>query len=331
MENKNLVSIIIPIYNVEKYVRDCIISCINQTYTNIEIIAIDDGSTDSSPFILDQLGKKYHNLKIIHKENGGVSSARNKGIKESKGEYIVFVDGDDYLSNDAIEYMMNVIIQTSAEFVILKNCFTSVKQGQLENKIIKINNEDAVSLLLGLSMELGCWNKIYSKSLINKNKIFFDENSFYGEGLQFILEIAQKANGIGLGTKRVYYYRKNNIYSATSNFNYSKFENGEKSLLKIKEEFTTDSKKIDIIWMYHYAMFCQNVLVACINNKKNISNYRSVYKMWKDKFNMYFLKLIFAKYISFSEKIKLIIIFISPHFFAAIRNKKTKRVIERSV
>lgn len=328
---KNFVSIIIPVYNVEKYIQECIISCVNQTYNNIEIIAIDDGSTDSSPSILDELAIKYNQLKVIHKKNGGVSSARNIGIKESKGDYIVFVDGDDYLSYEAIEYMMEIVKQTSSDFAILKNCFTSINQKQYEDKIEKISNEDAIILLLGLSMELGCWNKIYSKRLIQKNKIFFDEKLFYGEGLQFILKIAQNAKKIGIGTKSVYYYRKNNMQSATSSFNYEKFENGEKALFKIKEEFIDNSKKIEIIWMYHYAMFCQNALVACINNKKNIDDYVRVYKKWKEKFNTFFLNLFFSEYIFFKEKIKLLIILISPHLFAMLRNKKMKENVKRSV
>lgn len=328
---KNLVSIIIPVYNVEQYIEKCIISCVNQTYNNIEIIAVNDGSTDLSQSILNELATEYNQLKVIHKKNGGVSSARNTGIKESSGDYIVFVDGDDYLANEAIEYMMKIVKQTSSEFAILKNCFTSINQKQYEDKIEEISNENAIILLLGLSVELGCWNKIYSKKLIQKNKIFFDEKSFYGEGLQFILKIAKNAKKIGIGMKSVYYYRKNNMQSATSSFNYEKFENGEKSLLKVKEEIVGNSKKIEIIWMYHYAMFCQNALVACINNKKNIHNYENVYKKWKERFNSFFWKLLFSKDISFKEKIKLLIIMISPHFFATIRNKKMKENVKRSV
>lgn len=328
---ENLVSIIIPVYNVEQYIEKCVISCINQTYNNIEIIVVNDGSTDSSQAILNKLAIEYTQLKIIHKKNGGVSSARNIGIKESRGDYIVFVDGDDYLANGAIEYMMKIIKQTSSEFAILRNCFTSINQKQYKDKIEKINNEDAIMLLLGFSMELGCWNKIYSKELMQREQIFFDEELFYGEGLHFILKIAKNAKSIGIGTKSVYYYRKNNMQSATSSFNYEKFENGEKSLLKIKEEIINNSKKIEIIWTYHYAMFCQNALLECINNRKYINDYESVYKKWKEKFNSFFGKLFFSKFISLKEKIKLLIIMISPYFFSMLRNKKIKEKIKRSV
>lgn len=326
-----LVSIIVPVYNVEEYIKKCIDSCVNQTYLNIEVIAVDDGSTDLSSAILDELKEEYDKLKVIHKKNSGVSSSRNIGLKEAKGKYIVFVDADDYLSEECIEYMMNIINSTSSEFAIIKNCFTSINQEQNEDMIYSIDREQAVCLLLGLSVQLGCWNKIYSKELLEKNKIFFDENLFYGEGLKFIFDVAMVSNKIGVGTKRVYYYRKNNLLSATSKFDYEKYKNGESVLLSIKEELINESEKVKNIWMFHYAMFAQNVLISSINNKNSINNFRRLYKEWKHKFNKYFYKLIFSKYITKKEKIKLVIIKICPVLFAVIRKNKIKRIVKESV
>ena len=331
MKNKVLVSIIIPVYNVEKYLETCIESCFYQDYDNIEIIAINDGSTDSSNKILDRLAKKDHRLIVVTRNNGGVSSARNQGLSMANGEYIVFVDADDYLSNDAISYMLEVVEKTKAEFGIMKNCFNSQDQNQIESIIKSISNEYAIELLLGLSMELGCWNKIYLKDMLKKNKILFDEKSFYGEGLQFILDVAQKANKIGLGTKCVYYYRKNNLSSATSRFNYQKFDNGEKSLMKVKEKLGIVSNRIDDIWKFHYTMFAQSALVSCIINKKNLDDYKSIYKKWKRKFTTYYKDLLKSKNISKKDKSKLIIIRYFPRLFTFIRIIKTEKMVERSV
>ena len=325
------VSIIIPVYNVEKYLKKCIKSCLSQSYKNIEVIAIDDGSTDSSAMILDEIQKQEKKLRVIHKKNSGVSSARNTGLDIARGDYIIFVDADDYLSTDAVEYMIGIVKKTHADFGILKNCFTSKDQKQFDDSITSITNEDAVSLLLGLDMELGCWNKIYSKSMLEENNIRFNEELFYGEGLYFIIEVAQSAKNIGLGNKSVYYYRKNNLLSATSSFNYKKFENGEKSLIKVKDELKIKNKRIFDTWSYHYSMFAQNVLISCINNKKHIKNYKEIKREWRKKFNKYFGKIIFSKYIDIYEKIKLIIIRISPKLFSIIRNKKNKKMVERSV
>lgn len=331
MKSQKLVSIIIPVYNVENYIKECVESCLNQSYSNIEVIAVDDGSKDNSGKILDELAIQNKKLKVIHKTNSGVSAARNDGIDNSMGEYITFVDADDYLSPDAVEYMMNILNETASDFVILRNCFTSSYQKQFDDCIKKINNEHAIALLLGLSMELGCWNKLYSKKMLLENKIRFNENLFYGEGLRFILNVAEKASSIGLGTKAVYYYRKSNLSSATSKFNYKKFINGEKSLLEVKNNLSLHSEKIEAIWKFHYAMFAQNVLVACINNKKNISDYNKIYDEWKKKFDLYYTDLINSKYISKKDKLKLKLIHFSPNLFAKIRNRKIKKMVKRSV
>lgn len=98
-----LISIIVPIYNVELYLEKCIESIINQTYKNLEIILVDDGSTDSCGKICDEYAKKDNRIKVIHKINGGLSDARNKGMEIAKGKYIGFVDGDDYVASDMYE------------------------------------------------------------------------------------------------------------------------------------------------------------------------------------------------------------------------------------
>ena len=106
-----LISIIIPVYNVEKYLEDCLNSVVNQTYKNLEIILIDDGSTDNSGKICDLYAKKDNRIVVIHKENAGVSSARNVGLKIAKGLYIGFVDPDDYIAEDMYEILYQNIIK----------------------------------------------------------------------------------------------------------------------------------------------------------------------------------------------------------------------------
>ncbi|MDE7478361.1 MAG: glycosyltransferase family 2 protein, partial [Lachnospiraceae bacterium] len=104
--NDPLISVIVPVYNVEKYVMRCIESILAQTYTNLEILLVDDGSTDASGKICDELAKKDVRIRIIHKENGGPSDARNVGIQEARGEYYLFVDSDDWISENLLESML---------------------------------------------------------------------------------------------------------------------------------------------------------------------------------------------------------------------------------
>ena len=112
---EQLVSIIVPIYNVEKYIKECIDSIINQTYKNLEIILVDDGSPDCCPKICDEYSKKDKRIKVIHKENGGLSSARNAGLDVAKGEYVSFIDSDDVVDEKFIETLYNLCIENNCD------------------------------------------------------------------------------------------------------------------------------------------------------------------------------------------------------------------------
>ena len=101
---EKLISIVLPIYNVEKYIEKCMDSVLNQTYKNIEVILVDDGSPDRCPKICEEYAKKDNRIKVVHKENGGLSDARNAGIKVANGEYITFIDSDDYIDQDYVEF-----------------------------------------------------------------------------------------------------------------------------------------------------------------------------------------------------------------------------------
>lgn len=113
-----LISVIVPVYNVEKYLDKCVDSIVNQTYKNLEIILVDDGSPDNCPKMCDNWAKKDKRIKVIHKENGGVSSARNVGIDNAKGEYIGFVDSDDWTEKKYIQKLYEVLIQENADIAL---------------------------------------------------------------------------------------------------------------------------------------------------------------------------------------------------------------------
>ena len=110
-----MISVIIPIYKVEEYLYDCVTSVINQTYTSLEIILVDDGSPDNCPQMCDDWAKKDSRIRVIHKKNGGLSDARNAGIEISTGEFIAFVDSDDYVENDWLELLFKAITEKNAK------------------------------------------------------------------------------------------------------------------------------------------------------------------------------------------------------------------------
>ena len=112
---EKLITVIVPVYNVESYLKHCMETIINQTYINLEIILIDDGSTDSSGFLCDEIASSDERIVVLHKKNGGLSDARNVAIDLAKGEYITFVDSDDYLPLDSIEYLYNLMKKYNAD------------------------------------------------------------------------------------------------------------------------------------------------------------------------------------------------------------------------
>lgn len=133
-EKSPLVSIIIPVYNVEKYVEQCILSLLNQTYSNIEIIAVNDGSKDESPQKILDLAKKDKRIKLLNQENKGVSAARNNGLNSANGDFIIFVDADDYLKEDFVEYMLKLINKDAADFAYSIKSFQSEKENKQKKK-----------------------------------------------------------------------------------------------------------------------------------------------------------------------------------------------------
>lgn len=325
-----LVSIIIPVYNVEEYIEKCIKSCINQTIKNIEIIVVDDGAQDNSGILADEISKTDNRIKVIHKQNAGVSQARNDGLMLAKGEYIVFLDADDYLKKDFIQYMLFLAKKTKADFCLSKNCFTSSAEQQIDDKISILNNIEATTLLLSSRVEVGCWNKIYKRKFLINNNILFSKNLFYGEGLHFITKVSQLANCIGVGERKVYCYRKNNLTSATTYFKYDKFINGEKALLKIKNELLLNDKKIINMWNLHYCFFCINALIAIINNS-NIDDYDKKHSYWLKKTRIYAKKIFFSDFVSLKNKIYILTACICPRLLAKRVKLKIERRIKASV
>lgn len=171
-----LISIIVPVYKVEKYVAQCIESLINQKHKNIEIIIVDDGSNDESGIICDDFSKTDSRIRVIHKENGGVSSARNVGLSEAKGDYISFVDGDDFVSTDYISDMLKVALETSADIVTCNyyNVWNDGKKKELlplkiptGEYIVKTGKESLSDMLYGKTCYASSCCKLYKKHIFN--------------------------------------------------------------------------------------------------------------------------------------------------------------------
>lgn len=325
------VSVVVPAYNVENYIEQCALSVLNQSYPCCELIIVDDGSTDSTPQILDKLGEGNDHIRIIHKENAGVSAARNTGIDMAEGDYIVFVDGDDYLAPNFIEYMVGMAQETGAGFCLSKSCFTRKNEGQAEEERLNVLTPgEATALLLSPTVIVGCWNKIFSRQLLNDKQIRFATDLFYGEGLHFITTVAQKANCVAVGNQKAYYYRRNNALSATTKFRIESVYNGEKSINRIENELTVLGDDVSDMLLLHRAMYNIGAITKLINNNVK-AQYISDYKRWM-KFNRAnIVRILRSKRISMYRKCLLLGGCLSPSLMAQLDVWRRKKISANSV
>lgn len=212
MRKMKKITIIVPVYNVEKYLRDSIESSTNQTYQNIEILLIDDGSKDSSGIICDEYANKDSRIKVIHQENKGLSGARNTGLDEATGEYIMFLDSDDTLKKDACENLLTEIEKTGADFVI-GNYTNMDDDGTVwEKPIFDKNKYSKYKLSIKdyeksfYLMNSGVWNKIFRKSFLDELEIKF-ENRLPAEDAIFTTYCFIKSKNVYYIPEIVYNYR----------------------------------------------------------------------------------------------------------------------------
>lgn len=326
-----LVSIVVPAYNVNDYIEKCLSSILLQSYENLELIVVNDGSTDNSKNTIIRTIKSDNRAKLIDIENSGVSFARNIGIKESVGDYIIFIDGDDYISDDYVSYMLDLIGETEAEFAFSTNCFVAKNEKQIElDRIREVSSDEATTLLLSPNVTVGCWNKIYSRNLLADNNILFAENLFYGEGLKFIIEVSQAANKVIIGNKKVYHYRKNNTSSATSEFDISKVRNGEKSLILIGDSLAGQSYRILSMYKYHLCLYRLGALVKLqLNGVHKL--YNKEYKNWLSFVRSNCFDFLTSTDLNLYRKSLLILGSISPYFLSKLEILRQKRIVKNSV
>lgn len=329
IKDKPLVSIIIPVYNVEKYIKKCAMSLIRQTYDNCEFVFVNDGTKDKSIKILESIND--NRIKIINQENKGVSAARNKGIETSNGELITFVDADDFVANDYVEYLYNLITNNDADFAYTINLFQSKNELQVVKDNIKIvDGNESTGILLSPDVVVASCNKIYKKDIIVNNNIKFRTDLYYGEGLNFIIRMSLASKRIAIGERKILYYRKNNMSSATTKYNAKKYHNGLKSLEIVKKLINLEDDYVNSMYTIHITTFYLGAISQMIGNKKK-GEYLSDYKEWKKeiKNNLWFI--LRNKYISSYRKCMIFVGNYFPHLIALMDKIRRKKIIKNSV
>lgn len=216
---KGLVSIIVPVYNTEKYLEDCIESLIMQTYEKLQIILVDDGSTDGSGDICDDYSKKDSRIQVIHQNNQGVSTARNAGIQLAKGEYLTFVDSDDTLTSNAMEIALKILHQDQADMVtygwhIIRED-GSVEQACRESRVTMDIPGAVKEMLMHYSAYGGGypWNKLWRREVFRDELPVFNSNLYYFEDMEWVVRMLLRIRKIAVCQECLYsyYIRENSI------------------------------------------------------------------------------------------------------------------------
>lgn len=239
---QDLISVIVPVYNVEKYISRCVESILAQTYTNVEILLIDDGATDNSGKICDDFAKKDKRIVVIHKENEGVSVARNTALDIAKGKYITFVDSDDYIAEDCVERLYNLLMLYEADISMVGletvyNYNTKLVKGK-KKKISCYSNIEAVeTLLYRKGITNGPCGKLYKKQLFDE--IHFPAGIVLAEDLAIMYRLLYIAQKVVCSKEKKYFY-----YQRKSSIIHKKNDKKNMDRIKVSNEILEWSKEI---------------------------------------------------------------------------------------
>lgn len=323
MKNNAKVSLIVAVYKSAPFLDKLITSIIKQTYQNIEVILVDDGSPDNSGEICDAYAAKDERIKVIHKVNGGTCEARNYGLNAATGDYVMIIDGDDWLSLDCVEYMMKLINETGSTMAFSDKVFTSRDQVQIEHDHIETwTAEDATAAIIYPHMAIGPWNKIYSLKLLRDNNISFSV-PWFGEGLYFAATAAQHANHVGVGHRKVYNYRLNNVNSGVTNYNVQHGLNALRNIQTIKDNLYINTPKLRNaadwhIWNNYFFLLKQ------IIGSDTTEKYAAEYKKCRQELRGRMLSVLLKSEVNMKQKMKILGVGICPVYCAKKSINKAK-------
>lgn len=311
-----LVSVIIPVYNVYDYLNECVQALINQSYKNLDIILVDDGSTDDSGLLCDEIKRQDERIQVVHKKNGGLSSARNVGIELAKGNIISFIDSDDYPRSTMIQKLIECMDKYDADIVCCDYSSDNVKQKNQET-VDQYTSTEAITLLLDNGgFRCFAWNKLYKKELFFG--VEYPEGELF-EDIKTTYTLFKKAKKICYLRDDLYYYRlrESSITSA-------KFTHRNRDLVKAIDTLVNDAKnclnsaeynRLIPGYVFYYICFAKKAMLADAEISDDIKNIRKCIR--KNVFNI--LK---SDGMGKKVKIEIFLIGISPSMFKKILKMK---------
>lgn len=317
---KKLVTIVVPVYKVEPYINECINSIVNQTYKNLEIILVDDGSPDSCPEICDGWALRDHRIKVIHKENGGLSSARNAGLKICSGEYIMFTDSDDFIDKEMVEELLNLAETKQAEVSAcsIKKFYNGSShnfRNYFEKEITEYSGLQAINAMLREEIDCAAWNKLYKVDAI---KGFEFPHGRYNEDVIFLFYSWQKISKV-VYTKKSFYNYRVTANSLTHSFSERRFDymNNAKEIKTFIDSNIPSLKDTGRI----YLNICASNTLMDLWYASSIIRFSDYFKMCRSIVRKNLLEILLSKTYNAKTKIKSFVMSIIPLFVFRILNK----------
>lgn len=311
-----LVSIIVPVFNVEKYVSRCIDSLIEQSYKNLQIIIVNDGSTDDSLQIID----KYNDprIEIINKKNGGLSSARNEGLKYVKGDYITFVDSDDWIDKSMIEIMVNQAKKYGAEIVCIEELITdgNTKQKNSDGSVGVYHESECLEQLLSLRVKSYSWGKLYKKDIFDDIDCRFPEGLNYEDVATSYKFFFHCKTLVTINKQLYFYYQRPNSIVKTKRLIES--ESMLKHLLEMQSYNIQNP-----FWEYYQLKILYGCLIYSLRlpkEEKDSSKYNEIIIALKDLKNRIHLRKPLMWYISQKNFYKVFLLKTNLYRLAVIKN-----------
>lgn len=259
------ISIIVPVYNGEKHLSECIQSILDQSFTDIEVIVINDGSTDGSLSLIKRYAQNDSRIVVINQKNKGVSAARNAGLSKARGDYIMFVDADDYIARkDALELLIDFAKENGNPEVVCFRRVGDTRGRKAPSGYSKLNDSIIGRMIVDETINT-LWDKLYKKSIIKENSIKFPVGIRMAEDLLFNVQYFREAKTIGFFDEELYYYREDNQESATKKYMPNKYDDLMYVNRKMSEIIDNRSKAIGNALSY---IRIKNVL-SCVRDLHN--------------------------------------------------------------
>ena len=320
------ISVIVPVYNVEKYLDKCVRSLLNQKFAyNYEIILVNDGSTDSSGNIADKYAMEHSMLKVLHKKNGGLSSARNYGLRYARGKYITFVDSDDYVSDDYLSALHSMAMKYDADIVLTQICLMTEDEAEkyhkeeIETKLID-NKEAFWEVYIQKRVSWSACGKLIKKEILNKHKF---PDGYYEDSASMYLFLDEAERVVVSDLRNNYHYiRREGSITA------SRLSEKHMRIFEVCDEIENYLKNNYIEWEYLSALIYQNAVLQLLT-RINMSNdeYKNIFRKVLKKSRKNIMKIISKKKLGIKTKYYAAVLCTSPTIFKLQRNLMIKMKI----